>query len=79
MDERSERRLTGELVRADARFTDIDYGAWEGRTPEEARAQWPRDDTIVVKTLNETWHLHGLLGRATRGNVLLSLSSGPQR
>ncbi len=33
---------TGVEVRADARFTDIDCGAWEGRTPEEARAQWPR-------------------------------------
>jgi len=26
-----------------AEITDIDYGAWQGRTPAEARRNWPRE------------------------------------
>jgi phosphoserine phosphatase len=63
---------TGVEVRADARFTDIDYGAWEGRTPEEARAQWPREVELWYRAPHlaspsggET--LQAMLGRVTAG------------
>lgn len=36
-------RRIGQHVRPDGRFTECDFGAWEGLTPEQITADWPRE------------------------------------
>lgn len=53
-------------VQPDARMNDIDYGQWQGLTPEDARSSWPKDV--------ETWycapHLANIPGGETVQAVL---------
>lgn len=57
-------------VQPDARLNDIDYGQWQGLTPEEAKSRWPKD----VETWYRTPHLAIIPGGETLQAVLARVS-----
>jgi phosphoserine phosphatase len=58
-------------VQADARLNDIDYGAWQGLTPEEARSRWPDD----VEAWYRAPHLASPAGGETLQTVLARVAA----
>lgn len=58
--------LFGLEVQPDARLNDIDYGEWQGLTPEDARSRWPTD----VETWYGAPHLASIPGGETLQAVL---------
>ncbi len=51
-------RHTGQVVQLHPGLADIDYGEWQGLTPEEARQRWPE----MVAAWYETPHLARIPG-----------------
>lgn len=56
---------TGLMARAHAGLNDIDYGAWQGLTHDEARARWPAEFA--------TWRSAPHLARPPGGETLQDL------
>lgn len=50
----------------DVRLNDIDYGEWQGLTPEAAKSRWPKD----VETWYRAPHLASIPGSETLQGVL---------
>ncbi len=56
---------TGLAVQIESGLLDIDYGAWQGLTPDEARARWPHDI--------EAWYGNPGAARISGGETLAAV------
>jgi probable phosphoglycerate mutase len=61
-------------VQPDPRLNDIDYGAWQGLTPEDARSRWPEE----VETWYRAPHLASIPGGETLQAVLARVAAALQ-